>query len=85
MEFISKKTYILNFVSQTLEITQLIIFLTKYPPKISKEKIIFPDFTYFYPFTEVAEVVDAVVFMLSDRSSMISGAALPVDGGFLAT
>ncbi|XP_033212229.1 L-xylulose reductase-like [Belonocnema kinseyi] len=36
-------------------------------------------------FAEVAEVVDAVVFMLSDRSSMISGAALPVDGGFLAT
>lgn len=36
-------------------------------------------------FGEVSEVVDAVVFLLSDRSSMINGATLPVDGGFLAT
>jgi len=35
-------------------------------------------------FAEVDEVVDAVVFLLSDRSSMINGASLPVDGGFLA-
>ncbi|XP_033321445.2 L-xylulose reductase [Megalopta genalis] len=36
-------------------------------------------------FAEVDEVVDAIVFLLSDRSSMINGIALPVDGGFLAT
>ncbi|XP_054013609.1 L-xylulose reductase [Hylaeus anthracinus] len=36
-------------------------------------------------FGEVDEVVDAIVFLLSDRSSMINGVALPVDGGFLAT
>lgn len=32
---------------------------------------------------EIDEVVDAVVFLLSDRSSMINAATLPVDGGFL--
>ncbi|VVD05646.1 D-erythrulose reductase-like [Leptidea sinapis] len=36
-------------------------------------------------FGEVSEVVNAVVFLLSDRSSMITGVQLPVDGGFLAT
>ena len=35
-------------------------------------------------FAEVSEVVDAVVYLLSNRSSMVNGAALPVDGGFLA-
>ncbi|XP_029173046.1 L-xylulose reductase [Nylanderia fulva] len=35
-------------------------------------------------FAEVDEVVDAVVFLLSDRSSMISGVNLLVDGGFVA-
>lgn len=36
-------------------------------------------------FAEVGEVVDAIVYLLSDRSSMITGVALPIDGGFLAT
>ncbi|CAK9829346.1 L-xylulose reductase [Anthophora retusa] len=36
-------------------------------------------------FGEVSEVIDAIVFLLSDRSSMINGVTLPVDGGFLAT
>nr|CAD7427939.1 unnamed protein product [Timema monikensis] len=35
-------------------------------------------------FAEVHEVVDAIIFLLSDKSSMISGISLPVDGGFLA-
>ncbi|XP_068977171.1 L-xylulose reductase [Bombus flavifrons] len=35
-------------------------------------------------FGEVSEVIDAIVYLLSDRSSMINGVALPVDGGFLA-
>ena len=35
-------------------------------------------------FGEVSEVVDAVAYLLSDRSSMINGVTLPVDGGFLA-
>ncbi|XP_045526257.1 D-erythrulose reductase-like [Pieris brassicae] len=36
-------------------------------------------------FGEVQEVVNAVVFLLSERASMITGVELPVDGGFLAT
>ncbi|CAI2355367.1 unnamed protein product [Caenorhabditis sp. 36 PRJEB53466] len=33
-------------------------------------------------FAEVDEVVNAVLFLLSDASSMTTGSALPVDGGF---
>ncbi|XP_004925887.1 L-xylulose reductase-like [Bombyx mandarina] len=36
-------------------------------------------------FGEISEVVNAVVFLLSERSSMINGVELPIDGGFLAT
>ncbi|XP_019867632.1 L-xylulose reductase [Aethina tumida] len=36
-------------------------------------------------FGEVHEVVDAVVYLLSDKSSMITGVCLPIDGGFTAT
>ncbi|KAL4712292.1 hypothetical protein ACJJTC_004054 [Scirpophaga incertulas] len=36
-------------------------------------------------FGEVSEVVNAVVFLLSEKSSMINGVELPIDGGFLAT
>jgi L-xylulose reductase len=35
-------------------------------------------------FGEVSEVVDAVLYLLSDKSSMITGTCLPIDGGFLA-
>merc|ERR1740121_875099 len=33
---------------------------------------------------EPHHVADAVLFLLSDRASMITGVTLPVDGGFLA-
>ncbi|KAG6442345.1 L-xylulose reductase [Manduca sexta] len=36
-------------------------------------------------FGEVQEVVTAILFLLGDGASMISGVQLPVDGGFLAT
>ncbi|KAM9747643.1 L-xylulose reductase [Dama dama] len=36
-------------------------------------------------FAEVENVVDTILFLLSDRSSMITGSTVPVDGGFLAT
>ncbi|XP_046959539.1 L-xylulose reductase-like [Vanessa cardui] len=36
-------------------------------------------------FGEVHEAVNAIVFLLSDKASMITGVQLPVDGGFLAT
>lgn len=35
-------------------------------------------------FAEVSEVVDAVLFLLSDKATMISGSCLPIDGGCLA-
>ena len=35
-------------------------------------------------FAEVEDVVSAVVFLLSDHASLISGVTLPVDGGFTA-
>ncbi|XP_018322698.1 L-xylulose reductase-like [Agrilus planipennis] len=35
-------------------------------------------------FGKVEEVADAVIYLLSDRASLINGACLPVDGGFLA-
>lgn len=34
-------------------------------------------------FAEVQEVVDAVLYLCSDRASMIHGVCLPVDGGAL--
>ncbi|XP_052740087.1 L-xylulose reductase-like [Bicyclus anynana] len=36
-------------------------------------------------FAEVQEVVNAIVFLLSNKASMINAVHLPVDGGFLAT
>lgn len=36
-------------------------------------------------FAEVNDVVDAVIFLLSDKASMITGHCLSVDGGFLST
>ncbi|KAG5308052.1 DCXR reductase, partial [Acromyrmex insinuator] len=36
-------------------------------------------------FADIDEIVDPVVYLLSDRSSMINGVYLPIDGGFLAT
>ncbi|KAM7068207.1 L-xylulose reductase [Molossus nigricans] len=36
-------------------------------------------------FAEVENVVDFILFLLSDRSSMTTGSTVPVDGGFLAT
>ncbi|KAG8565096.1 hypothetical protein GDO81_012711, partial [Engystomops pustulosus] len=36
-------------------------------------------------FAEVDDVVHSVLFLLSDKSAMITGACLPVDGGFLVT
>lgn len=35
-------------------------------------------------FAEVHEVVDVILYLLSDKATMINGATVPVDGGFLA-
>ncbi len=34
--------------------------------------------------TETEDVVNSVLFLLSDKASMINGAMLPIDGGVLA-
>ncbi|XP_062930504.1 L-xylulose reductase-like isoform X2 [Mobula hypostoma] len=34
---------------------------------------------------ELEDVVNAIIFLLSDKSAMINGVTLPVDGGFLAS
>eukprot|EP00419_Tripos_fusus_P046626 CAMPEP_0172824276 /NCGR_PEP_ID=MMETSP1075-20121228/17903_1 /TAXON_ID=2916 /ORGANISM="Ceratium fusus, Strain PA161109" /LENGTH=319 /DNA_ID=CAMNT_0013665535 /DNA_START=29 /DNA_END=988 /DNA_ORIENTATION=+ len=47
--------------------------LAKMAKKIPLQRICQPD-----------NVADAVLFLLSDRASMITGVSLPVDGGFLA-
>lgn len=39
----------------------------------------------FFRFGEVNEVVDAVTYLLSDKSSMITGTCLPIDGGYVAS
>nr|CAI5862093.1 unnamed protein product [Callosobruchus analis] len=36
-------------------------------------------------FGEVREVTDAVLYLLSDKASMVNGVCLPIDGGFTAT
>ncbi|CAF0992335.1 unnamed protein product [Adineta ricciae] len=36
-------------------------------------------------FAEIHEVVEPIIFLLSDKSSMITGACLPIDGGYLVT
>lgn len=36
-------------------------------------------------FAEMENVVDTILFLLSDHSSMTTGSTVPVDGGFLAT
>lgn len=37
-----------------------------------------------FRFAEIQDVVDTVLYLLSDKASMITGTCLPVDGGFLA-
>lgn len=37
-----------------------------------------------YRFGEVSEVTDVVLYLLSDKASLINGVELPIDGGFLA-
>lgn len=36
-------------------------------------------------FVEISEVIDPIAFLLSDKSSMINGILMPIDGGFVAT
>ena len=35
-------------------------------------------------FAEPSEVADVILFLLSDKSAMVNGIVMPVDGGFLS-
>lgn len=35
-------------------------------------------------FAEVSDIVDTIVYLLSEKSAMINGVLLPIDGGFIA-
>lgn len=35
-------------------------------------------------FAETEDVINSILFLLSDKARMTNGAMLPVDGGFLA-
>ena len=37
---------------------------------------------YFSHFSEEGEVVDVIVYLLSDKASMVTGSSLAVAGGF---
>ena len=54
--------------------------ICRYYPPMLKIKIVF---TSLWIFSETEDVVNAIVFLLSDKSSkMIHGITLPCDGGF---
>ena len=40
--------------------------------------------TTLYMFSEPEDIADAIIFLLSEKSRMINGITLPVDGGFAA-
>ena len=35
-------------------------------------------------FAQTSEVVDGIIFLLGDKSAMINGITMPIDGGFLS-
>jgi L-xylulose reductase len=35
-------------------------------------------------FSELEEIVDPIMYLLSDKSSVVTGITMPVDGGFAA-
>jgi NAD(P)-dependent dehydrogenase (short-subunit alcohol dehydrogenase family) len=69
-----------NAVAPTFTETPFIQGVLEDPEKV--RKII--DATPLRRFARPGEIADAILFLLSDHAAMITGHALPVDGGFLA-
>eukprot|EP00093_Oithona_nana_P013958 13958.XXX_544152_543683_1 [CDS] Oithona nana genome sequencing. len=68
-----------NAVNPTVTLTPMgAAFWGSDPQKASKMKSRIP----LGKFAETDDVVDAIVFLLSERSRMIHGITMPVDGGF---
>lgn len=42
-------------------------------------------FQFIFRFGEPREVTDTVLYLLSDKSSMITGLCLPIDGGYTSS
>ncbi|XP_053607276.1 L-xylulose reductase-like [Plodia interpunctella] len=70
-----------NAVNPTVIMTEMAKVGWSEPAKANEMKAKIP----LNRFGEVSEVVNAVVFLLSEKASMINGVELPIDGGFLAT
>lgn len=69
-----------NAVSPTITLTELAVEAWSDPVKSAPMMVRHP----MARFAEADEVAKSIAMLLSDDSSMISGAVLPVDGGFLA-
>ncbi|XP_049948136.1 L-xylulose reductase-like [Schistocerca serialis cubense] len=69
-----------NTVNPTVVLTEMGRFAWRDPEKASKMLSEIP----LGKFAEVEDIVNAVLFLLSDKAAMVNGITLPVDGGFLA-
>lgn len=69
-----------NAVAPTITLTELAVAAWSDPVKSQPMMVRHP----MNRFAEAAEVAQSIAMLLSDHSSMITGAVLPVDGGFLA-
>ena len=67
-----------NLKGAVVEVLELIIHLT--PLFIIEHVFCYP---CYFVFLAVEDVANAVAFLLSDKSDMITGTALAVDGGML--
>ncbi|KAK5641336.1 hypothetical protein RI129_009883 [Pyrocoelia pectoralis] len=70
----------INCVNPTVVMTELGLRIWSDPHVVNEMKAKIP----LKRFAEVKEVVDAVMFLLSDKASMITGTCMRVDGGCLA-
>lgn len=73
--FTRKKLFVVNFIRWILSIyleAQFLVFICT---------MIFTNFR----FGEVREVTDTVLFLLSDKASVITSVCLPVDGGYTSS
>ncbi len=70
----------MNAVNPTVVLTELGagVWLA---PSFTKQKEAMMERISLKRFAEVKDVVDAVVYLLSDKADMINGATLPIDGG----
>lgn len=70
-----------NCVNPTVVLTTLGKEAWKNPDKAAPMKESIP----LGRFAEPEEIADTILYLLSDRASMVNGLAIPIDGGFLAS